>query len=331
MPLTHAITHQIDSSLQQGHQLRISGHQLVIGDLLDGLVARLKGSFLGRISREHGSFEGDGLLPAQLKALMANTSSFEQMSCAVAEGFQQQLVAEGEQFSAHLMFCIEEGMNSHFMHLFVVQSQQAMQINEQLEIAPIDSIDTGASLFGIKVDLREWREHAQYAYLSLLPPRGNPSLTQLFYKLCGFKSGIDKAEATYTFLEGVDAYATTLPQAQVESYKNQVVGYCMEQEGQDTPVDLAQLARSIEGINPSEFVTTMEGYQPIDSGAGIPMDRRSLSRYLRYAGRERDLSISFTSSQLSERIRYDVGSDTLHIKGLPKALRQQLLAHLQEE
>ncbi len=330
MPLTHTIIHKLDTTLPEGEQLQFRDQPLQIDEMVEGLVARLKSSFLGRISREHGSFEGNGSLPSELKRLLSAEVGLEQISSQLGETFLQLLVKEGVALSANLLFCIEEGMNSHFMHLFVLQDQQSIQINNQLEVSPTYSVDVGQTLFGIKVDLREWREHEQYAYLSLLPPRGNQLLTQAFYQLCDFRHGIDKAEATLTFLDGVDAYATTLPEEQVEPYRSQVVEYCMEQESQDEPVELSQLARTIDGIDSGGFVSMMEGYQPPDLGGGIPMDRRSLSRYLRFSGRERDLSISFSSTQLNDRVRYDPGSDTLHISGLPKALRQQLLGHLEE-
>jgi nucleoid-associated protein len=61
------------------------------------------------------------------------------------------------------------------------------------------------------------------------------------------------------------------------------------------------------------------------------VDRRSLRRYVKFAGREKDLAISFSSYQLDERVRYDVEGDTLHISGIPAALRKQLLGHIKGE
>ena len=107
----------------------------------------------------------------------------------------------------------------------------------------------------------------------------------------------------------------------------------MEQDGQDAPVKLEELAKSVEGINPDEFVRIVASHTggESESEQELVVDRRSLRRYVKFAGREKDLAISFSSYQLDDRVRYDVESDTLHITGIPKALKKQLLAHINGE
>ena len=60
----------------------------------------------------------------------------------------------------------------------------------------------------------------------------------------------------------------------------------------------------------------------------LQVDRRSLRRYVKFTGREKDLAVSFNSYQLNKRVSYDVDTDTLSIEGVPSALRKQLLEHL---
>jgi nucleoid-associated protein len=60
------------------------------------------------------------------------------------------------------------------------------------------------------------------------------------------------------------------------------------------------------------------------------VDRRSLRRYVKFTGREKDLAISFSSSQLNSRVHYNPDKDTLSIDGIPRALREQLLRHLNQ-
>jgi len=58
------------------------------------------------------------------------------------------------------------------------------------------------------------------------------------------------------------------------------------------------------------------------------MDRRSLRGYVKFTGRQKDLTISFSSSQLNSRAHYNPDKDTLSIDGITRALRDQLLRHL---
>jgi nucleoid-associated protein len=104
----------------------------------------------------------------------------------------------------------------------------------------------------------------------------------------------------------------------------------MEQEEKDAPVQLEGLAKSVEGINPEEFVRIVASHAP-EGEQELMVDRRSLRRYVKFAGREKDLAISFNSYQLDKRVQYDADTDTLSINGLPKALRDQLLRHRNAE
>lgn len=338
MSITHAIAHHLQRSADTPAKTILRSDELPAGEQTEALHARLKASFLARISREHGSFSNEGqaaLLPKLLGQFLDNGLDFTTLSRDLTLALQTQLDETKSVFDAHLLCFVEKSLGHHFFTLYVARQIESLTLTNTLDITTSHSLDTGPSLFGIKVDLIEWREHRNYACLSLLPPRGNPPLAEAFYLLTGFSNGIDKEAATLAFLEGVEAYAKGIPQEQQKSYRDQVVEYCMEQEQQDAPIKLQGLAQSVEGVNPQEFVRTIAKHALIEEDSETPdeliIDRRSLKRYVKFAGREKDLAISFSSYQLDDRVRYDAESDTLHISGLPSALRKQLLGHIKGE
>ncbi|MEN8170390.1 MAG: nucleoid-associated protein [Pseudomonadota bacterium] len=338
MPITHAIAHQLRRNADHPSQLSLRVDELATEGASEALLAKLKGSFLARISREHGSFttESDtALLPRLLQQFLDDKLDFITLSRDFTTALQAQLDEAKIEFDAHLLFFVEKSFDHHLFTLFVARQSESLTVNDELEITSSYAIDNGPSLFGIKVDLIEWRERKNYACLSLIPPRGNPPLTEAFYALTGFSNGIDKEAATLAFLEGVEVFAKEVPQEQQKEYRDQVVGYCMEQEEQDAPVKLEGLAKSVEGINPDEFVRVVArhtaGESDNERDQELVIDRRSLKRYVKFAGREKDLAISFSSYQLNDRVRYDADSDTLHISGLPAALKKQLLGHMKGE
>jgi nucleoid-associated protein len=53
-------------------------------------------------------------------------------------------------------------------------------------------------------------------------------------------------------------------------------------------------------------------------------DRSSLKRYVRYFGRDKNMSISFSADMFGQEIVYDEVAGTLTIKQIPKSLKQQL-------
>jgi nucleoid-associated protein len=338
MPITHAIAHQLQRPADAPAQASLRSEELATEGQSEALLGKLKGSFLARISREHGSFSSEGetaLLPKLLAQFLEGELDFITLSRDFTLALQGRLDEAKIEFDAHLLFFVEKSFDHHLFTLFIARQSEALTLNGDLEVTTSYAIDTGPSLYGIKVDLLEWRERKNYACLSLIPPRGNPPLAELFYQLTGFSNGIDKEAATLAFLEGVEAYAREVPQEQQRGYRDQVIGYCMEQEELDAPVKLEGLAQAVEGINPEEFVRIVAQHTAqADSGAEeeeLVVDRRSLKRYVKFAGREKDLAISFSSYQLDERVQYDVESDTLRISGIPKALKKQLLSHIKGE
>lgn len=334
MPISHVTTHHLIRPVDAPARLSLRTEELAPEGHSEELLNKLKSAFLGRISREHGSFTAEGAerspLEQGLEAFIADGVAFSQLSTTLMEWLKR-AVDEGKiDIDAHFLFFTEKGPDRHLFYLFVARQQESLAISEELNVTPSYAIDTGHSLFGIKVDLIEWKERGNYAYLSLLPPRGNPALTEAFQRLTGFGNGLDKAEATLAFLAGVDTFSKQLPAEAADQFRSQVVDYCTDREEQDEPVSLHVLAGSLEGVDTARFVKVMTEHAP-EGQDEVMLDRRSLRRYVKFAGREKDLAVSFSSHQLNHRVQYDPERDTLSIHGLPRILREQLLRHLGSE
>lgn len=336
MPIAHVTAHHLCRVADSKATLTLRSDELALNDHKDNLLDSLKRSFLSRLARQHGSFanaeEGEApLLQRELEAFLAEAHSFSQMSVSLMEAFEKGLNDKEIELDAYFLFFVEQVSDHHFvMYLFIVNQSQALSINESLEVTPSYSVDTGPSMVGIKVDLVEWKVHKNYSYLSFLPPRGNNPFAEVFAHITGFGEGLDKIAATQSFLAGVDAFAKQVSKEDVNDYRAKVVDYCLNQEQKDEPVSIAGLSKELGGIDCEKFVREMAPYNP-KGEEEIKVDRRELRRYVKFMGREKDLSISFSTYHLHSRVLYDEQSDTLTIKGIPQALRKQLLAHLKNE
>lgn len=333
MPIKHVCLSHIYYSPESGLTKSRPDHELPTEGGSEQLLAELKRSFLARISREHGSFSkepGETGFADELNKFLDDSVNFLEIGATLAERFESLIESLKLEFNAHLLFFVEKSLDNHFFYLFVAGMSEALTIDSDLQITTSHAIDTSSSLYGIKVDLIEWREHENYAYISLLAPR-QQEMAALFTQFTGFENGINKAEQTMAFLNGIENYSQTIPEDQQKDYRSKVVEHCVEREEMDAPVDLSILAREVEGIDRDEFMKVMSDYTPEDDKQQLMMDRKSLRQYVKFAGRERDLAISFSAHQLDDRVRYDAQNDTLSIKGLPKALRKQLLGHLKAD
>ena len=87
-----------------------------------------------------------------------------------------------------------------------------------------------------------------------------------------------------------------------------------------------ELSFQVDQKEPTRFSQFAQERQtdPIDE---IHTDRARLKRYVRFSGRDKNLSISFSSDRFGEGIVYDTDSESLIIKDIPKSLKQQLVKH----
>lgn len=334
MAITHIIAHRLQSNGETGATLFLRESELTIDESKEELLDKLKSSYRSRLNRKHGSFienENGSILANELDAYLQKQHSFAQLSQAIMTQLEKSANEEKLVFDAHFLFFADQHNEQHLFYLFVVSQSESLAINETLEVTPTYAIDTGVSLFGIRVDVAEWKRRPKSAYLSMIPPRNNPGLSDAFHLLTGFSNDLDKEEATLSFLEGIEAFTQHVPEEKVNDYRNKVVEYCMEQDLKDEPVDITTLSQNLEGIDVDKFIREMLPHNPKrEDGEDeeLMIDRRSLRRYTKFSGREKDLSISFSSHQLNNRVYYNQDTDTLTVTGIPKALRKQLLEHL---
>ena len=335
MSISHVTAHYLCRQADAKASLLLRKDELVAGEIKDALLDKLKNAFLSRLARRHGSFPADAepsLLAQELDAFLQDKHSFSQLSTALMQQLEAGVNEKGVEIKAHFLFFLDSVSEQHqVFYLFAVNHNESLAISESLEVMPSYVVDTGPSMFGIKVDLAEWKVRKNYAYLSMLPPRGNPLMAEIFDELTGFGDGIDKQESTEAFLKGVESFAKQLPEDKVNDYRTQVVDYCMDKEQKDEPINIHGLSKELNGIDCEKFVREVLPHNPAgqaEEEAEVMLDRKSLRRYVKFSGRERDLSISFSTYHLNGRVSYDQATDTLSIHGLPNALRSQLLAHL---
>lgn len=330
MPINALIAHHVSCQPDAKATLKLGTQALRVDEQAQQLANALKGSFFGRLTREHGSFASDGEpspLSRGLDTYYNQQTGFEALTTQLMEQLKIQLDGDPPAIDADVIFFAEKDADIQVFYMLLATHKTAFTLGEGLAVETTQYLDLGPSLFGIKVDMTEWLTNKNYAYLSLVPPQGNRKLADAFQLLTGFTPGLDKADSTAAFLSGVEAFARQVDGDQVDDYRNQVVDYCAQQEQRDAPVDLHELSRSVDGIDSDSFTRFMADYTP-DSEDALMMDRRSLRRYVKFTGREKDLAISFSATQLNNRVHYNPDKDTLSINGIPRSLREQLLKHL---
>jgi nucleoid-associated protein len=331
MSLKHCIVHGIERAVP-GADIRISlsEQEAETEGPITSLFEQYRQSFQRSAQKQFGHFTSqlsESMIPGLIRDFHEGKSSFLKASQTLLEHLKEALEDYEDAFNAKILFAVDDLMEQDQFYIFWVNHIEAIQINQQNEIQYVEYVDPTRISFAYKLKIDQWLEDSSNQYLTLLPVRGNPDLSDILETFSGFTKGLDKVEQTEEFLNIVEAFAEAMPDEQeVKEYRSQVMEYCLEQDKTGMPVNVQELSFQIDQKEPQRFSQFAQERQttPTDE---IHTDRARLKRYVRFSGRDKNLSISFSSDRFGEAILYNADQETLMIKELPKSLKQQLAKH----
>lgn len=297
------------------------------------LFTQLKSSLQRSATRQYGQFDpelSDNPLPGWLTKLENEEMGFISLSQKITEQLQLVLADTEEPISAHLLFVVEELMEHQYLYIFWVNHSDAQTINSHLEAEDLTFIDGNKIHYVMKLDFSQWEIKDWQQYLTLQTSRGSREIAHSFTRFTGFISGVNLQQQTDEFLNIVDQYTQTLDSEQSNPTKNAIVNYCVDQDMQGNPINFEALSQTLDENTPDKFSQFVGEKQETPQKA-IYAHRSSLKKYVRFYGREKDLSISFSSDRMDDNIIYDADSGALTFKQVPKSLQAQLAKYLRKQ
>ena len=327
MTLKHCIIHQIERPVP-GAELTTTVRDTENNSAgpAYSLFEQLKQSYQRSSQKQYGYFDSelsDNPVPGWLQEQQQGKSPFAKTSQRLLQQLQQKLGDNDEAFSAYIMIAVETVMDQQQLYIFWFNHVEAAHIDNTLDIAPSQYIDSHKILYGARLFVEEWLEEDSKKYLSIITRRGNKNLSDAFSAFVGFSTGADLVVETSEFLTIVDEYAESLPEEKTTDYKGKIIDYCVEQDKQGAAVVFEDISTQLNQQQPKEFADFVSSKQESPK-AEIYTDRGSLKRYVRYFGRDKNMSISFSADMFGQNIVYDEATGTLTIKEIPKSLKQQL-------
>ena len=341
MTIKHCIIHGISSSDDHGKlkiSLKLRDQENPTEGASVSLFTQLKQALQRSATRQYGYFDpeqSDNPLPSWLDKLTKQELGFVSVTKKITEQLrlvlsEQTSSENNESISAHLLFVVEELMEHDYLYLFWINHSNAQQIDSHLEVQDLSFIDTTKINYVLKLDFSQWAIKDWQQYLTLQTSRGNKELAHAFTKFTGFISGVDLQQQTNEFLQIVDQYADSLEKEESNPTKNAIVNYCVDQDMQGNPVNIDSLSQVLDEQQPGKFAEFVSEKQELPQQE-IYTHRNSLKKYVRFYGREKDLSISFSSDRMEDNITFDTETGSLTFKQVPKSLQAQLAKYLQKQ
>lgn len=330
MAVSAFITHQIarnDGATAASASYRDA--PLAIDDHASQLLNELKQVFATRTSKRYGQFDperSDNPFPGLLRDLLRQQLPFDSFSRKLVEHFVLLLDATELPFSGHLLLWQEDNADARWLYLVHLQHQTGLVIDSRMEISQTAYADLAHAGFCARLNLDQWENKLSDKYLTVSRNRGDRFLQDVFLGWLGFDDTVNVSADTSEFLGIVEAYAEQLPEEKSRDYKQRVVDFCMEQEKSGEPVVYKELSFYLDEAEPQRFEQFVREQQETPKEELMP-DKTQLRKYVRFAGRSKDVSVQFAAELLGQQVEFDPVNETLLIRNLPKPLLQQLKRH----
>lgn len=341
MPVTQFITHQISKAgAQDGAKVIYSDQQPEVDDYANKVMAQLRSIFIGRAGKRYGRFNPEA---PQVKALtldwLEGKQSFLSYTQTLVKFFANHLDNSPLEIEGYLAVVVEEIADGERLYVFHIREKTNVALNSQMELTETRYIDFSNTGFALCLNTDVLKGGEEEKYLSFSYGRGEKALQNAFSEFIGFTDTINVEEETQEFLEIVNKYTKLLSEDQAVETKAKVVEYCMEQDKYGAPVEFKALSQELDEREPERFEKFVieqreEARKQTPTGEESPValevrnefipDRKSLKNYVRYSGKNKDVTLSFSAAVLGDDVRFNAQNGSLVLTNLPARLLKQL-------
>ena len=323
MSVTQAIIHRLTRS-SHDKSYSLSDAPLDNTELANRMLSEIKPLFVRRASKRYGCFSDEG---TTFKGLVVNwlgdTLNLTAFSQKVIEYLAIALEEQEVESEGYWLFALDEQESGPLFWLVQLRQFEGMVIDEDNRPDHCEQVDFAKTGFCASLNLEQINQPGEKKYLTLSFGFGERPMQKLMLDFLGFTDTVDTTADTERFMALVEDYSREMPEETGRRYQKEVAEYCVEQAKQGEAVNYHALAEELESDTPTALDSFIEARDPQLKESFIP-DRASLKRYIRYSGRSRDVSISFSNESLGKNVTFDPDSDTLTLSELPASLIRQL-------
>lgn len=294
-------------------------------------IYSIKQAFLGRTTKQYGTITlsdaaplGQVLLNTHLKP---DTNTYKSALTLLDKTFAE----TDMMLNSHLLFFTESQIDNTYVYVLFLQLEQALTVQSNLSLVSQLVLNERALQMGVRLTLPN-QPTTQYE-CAFLGNRMDKLLTAWLTEQLGLTANDQKAQ-TKEFVQVVEAYTKNMPAEEEDDVKAQIINFCVEQEKAGeaiTYVELGEKLASASRPNFTQFVQSNTEITPDTIENKITPKSSELKKMVKFSGRERGLSVSFSSEFMREFVQYDANSDQLIIRKVPKALKVQLMRSQVEE
>jgi nucleoid-associated protein len=309
-------------------------------------TTQLKSILMQRSGKRYGVFSDEQpIVRDMIKEWQGDGMSFQNLSRRLTEHLSSTLDNSEFEIDGFLAFFYETLADHDKLYVFHLRHKESVSVGADMSLTETRYIDFSNTGFGVCINLSDWQQDNDSKYITFSFGRGDKPLQNHMLTGIGFSDTLNTQAETEEFLSIVDQYSQTLPEEQRYEYKAKVVDYCMEHDLRGDPVVFDELADHLAAETPSQPAEAFSNYiiekkketrqQPAAQGEAVAEgaaaikaelipDRKQLRGFIRYSGKNKDLSISFSANLMGEGVEFDDANSRLIVNAIPDSLLKQL-------
>jgi nucleoid-associated protein len=323
MSVTQAIIHRLTRSSNE-KSYSLSDTPLASTELANRLLSEIKPLFVRRASKRYGCFSDEaGTFKGLVVNWLGETLNLTTFSQKAIEYLAIALEEQDVESDGLWLFAVDEQEAGRLLWLVQLRQLDGFVIDPDNRPDHCEYIDFAKTGVCASLNLEQVNQPGEKKYLTVSFGFGERPMQKLMLDYLSFTDTVDTIADTERFMALVEDYSREMPEETGRRYQKEVAEYCIEQAKQGEAVSYRELSGEIESSAPTGLDRFIEARDPELKEAFIP-DRTSLKRYIRYSGRSRDVSISFSNESLGKNVTFDPDSNTLTLSELPASLVRQL-------
>jgi len=323
MSKVHAIAHRL--TRQTGEQsYHLKEETFESETLTRTLLSEINHVFSRRATKRYGRFADEG---TPFKGLVLSWQerglNLVQFSRKVTELLAALFEEHDLETDGYWVFLEIEEEDKHELWIAHLKQEHSLNFDAHTELNACDFVNFSKMGMCACLDLKRLFKPNDSRYLTLGFGFGDRSATNALMAFLGFFDTVDTQADTERFMAVVRDYSAAMPEETAKRYQKEVAEFCMDQSKAGETVSFTDLTQSIESQSDVRLDQYVSEQAPELNDQFIP-DRTSLKKYIRFTGRTKEVSISFSNESLGRSIAFDPSTETLTLTDLPANLIKQL-------
>ena len=325
MNIQNIIVHLLEKEQYKADvNVQYRGTELEVSPQVETLLSHISKLYNQTSGRGYGEFEPGRFLEGELQSLIRGDVDFVAFSHHALGELASRVRTSTLASGGYVIVVRYEHNGETYVMFVMLKSTPGLTFDEELRIMGVNHLDLQRLHFAARVNVSAWQAEER-RYISFIRGRATTAVTDYFKEFIGVTDYTDAAEKTRQLVNAVEDFCSMqgYDAEKTDRTKLRVHSYCLERHADGNPVYIEDLSRYLDEENPTEFLE----YANSDAVAlddEIHIDRPALRPFIRYQGKDKDVSVSFTSNVYGRRVTYDPADNVLTIREVPVSLRAQL-------